>query len=611
MHRTRTFYRAAGVVGLIILGASLGAQSKNPADLAGTQPLNTLVTELARTTLALKSSATGECRFRNPRDGWIFIAVTPGSGADGINVALSGISNNALIKQAEGQTATMEAMRWIPAGEYRLGLAAKQDTSVEIIVRAVPELLFDAPSYGPGLGSPETYDWIFLEKHVLPACNAFIRGKLSPAEYEKASARGMRWFDNAMVPGATSGGWTDNADEIAAYWASRPGFTNSQYNGITADEFLPWANYPVYAHAVDKLYCSVPPDRLFYPFIADMPLFGGCSRVFIGNLLATVFNKGGKAIFEAYCLPKPTQAKADKYLDFFLLGTIKRYRNCIPEAQSNMVYALGYLTDMLVESQDHYPQVDFKYYLDMQLNLIANRPEFQGLYGLCMYSSGYADEETVRWTWRLLRHYAIEGRREMLSGKYGFNYLPGHLVNCDFERGTRDWNVMAAEKDAVGAGAFQNYGKIEARWSVPRGVGDTFLVMRRSAKKENRVSQSVKNLVPGKLYSLKFVVADLAGLKAGKSPPVQYEAHATLDNVQVVPGKSSVYVNKSRHCNVAPFDRAQNPFCANLHRIVFRANSQTSTLTFSDWASDKEPGGPAGQELIINFVQMKPYFEEE
>lgn len=278
--------------------------------------------------------------------------------------------------------------------------------------------------------------------------------------------------------------------------------------------------------------------------------------------------------------------------------------------QLNMVYALGYLSDILVETQDHYPRVDFKYYLDMQLNLIANRPEFQGLYGLCLYSSGYADEETVRWAWRLMRHYAIEGRREMLSGQYGFSYLPGHLLNCDFERGTRDWDVLAAEEGAVWAGTFKNYGKIEARWCVPRGVGDTFLVMRRSAKKENRVSQSVKNLVPGKLYSLKFVVADLADLQTGKSSPVQYAARAILDNVRVVPGKSSVYVNnRNVSTAVKPFGR-ENPFCANLHRIIFRANSQSATLTFSDWAADNEPGGPAGQEIIINFVQMKPYFEE-
>ena len=48
----------------------------------------------------------------------------------------------------------------------------------------------------------------------------------------------------------------------------------------------------------------------------------------------------------------------------------------------------------------------------------------------------------------------------------------------------------------------------------------------------------------------------------------------------------------------------------NSHRMVFRAKGPTAILTVSDWASAKDPGGPAGQELMFNFVQVQPYFTE-
>ena len=46
------------------------------------------------------------------------------------------------------------------------------------------------------------------------------------------------------------------------------------------------------------------------------------------------------------------------------------------------------------------------------------------------------------------------------------------------------------------------------------------------------------------------------------------------------------------------------------HRRVFRARTGAAELAISDWASEKKPGGPAGQELIFNFIQVEPYLEE-
>ncbi len=48
----------------------------------------------------------------------------------------------------------------------------------------------------------------------------------------------------------------------------------------------------------------------------------------------------------------------------------------------------------------------------------------------------------------------------------------------------------------------------------------------------------------------------------------------------------------------------------NHHRVMFRATGKTATLNISDWLSDQEAEGPVGQELMLNYVQVQPYFEE-
>lgn len=311
-------------------------------------------------------------------------------------------------------------------------------------------------------------------------------------------------------------------------------------------------------------------------------------------------------MFEAYGETRATEAEAEDYLDDFFVTSMKCFKACFPEAQRHMAYTIGIFANMLDIAEFYHPEVDSKYYLDMQMHLVANHPEFQGLAGINTWTCGHADEETVRWMERLVRHYCIEGRREMLSKQYGFAYLPGNVANGDFVDGTTPWTCTPAEKGTLRADFLKGYGAKEGRWGrCAKGIGDTFLRMKRSAKQENKVSQEVKNLVPGKLYSLQVIVADVADMQGKKDAPgskkpvtVQHALRVQLDQVEVIPERTYVYLGKAgKACR------------ANLHRIVFRARTHATMLTLSDWASEKEMGGPAGQELAVNFVQLKPYFE--
>src|SRR5438552_2997985 len=123
------------------------------------------------------------------------------------------------------------------------------------------------------------------------------------------------------------------------------------------------------------------------------------------------------------------------------------------------------------------------------------------------YTSGYADEETVRWAARLYRHYGLEGKTNLLSDELGFAYRLDHIQNPDFADGLKGWSVQAAEPGSVDTKHLTGFGWLEGRYPRTQ-LGDTFLWTKRSAARPNRVTQEIKHLRPGKLYSLKLVSAD-------------------------------------------------------------------------------------------------------
>ena len=109
-------------------------------------------------------------------------------------------------------------------------------------------------------------------------------------------------------------------------------------------------------------------------------------------------------------------------------------------------------------SMDCYPTVDFKVFLDMQFHTIANDPSFDGLGGLSAWILRYADDETIRWMSKVYRHYAIEGRRTLLSDKYGYAYELRHIENPDFGKGLEGWFVAPASEGSILTGKMKGFG---------------------------------------------------------------------------------------------------------------------------------------------------------
>jgi hypothetical protein len=289
---------------------------------------------------------------------------------------------------------------------------------------------------------------------------------------------------------------------------------------------------------------------------------------------------------------------------------MKRYWQPLrPDVAEHLIMTYGFFSSPGA-SLNHDPTVDYKVRMDLEMNVLVNDPMFSGLAGFNRWTSGVADEECLRWAARLNRHYLIEGHTEMLSPKYGFKYHLTHLKNPDFTDGLSRWDVRAAEEGSISTGQRPLLGGLQGRYPVTP-QGDTFMRLRRSSKAPNVVSQAIRDLVPGRAYSLKMLSSDLGELREGKSLERRLAIRIQLDNVEILPVNNLQAVFATRWTKVAPFDTAGgNPYWVNYDYRVFRAKGIEARLSLSDWASDKEPGGPVGQEIACNFIEVQPYLEE-
>jgi hypothetical protein len=210
---------------------------------------------------------------------------------------------------------------------------------------------------------------------------------------------------------------------------------------------------------------------------------------------------------------------------------------------------------------------------------------------------------------KLYRHYALEGKTEMLTRDPLFLT---HLQNADFEKGIEGWTLHPAEKGSITAKSFPRYGRIEGRYmglgrpADPEHIGDTFLWMKRTEKGPNTFSQTIKDLEPGRLYSMKMFSCDyndLANPKAKKQEEaIKFTGFVDLDGVEVDAKRSFTEMYSS---NPEP----KIPVWITYHWKVFRAKAATAKLTVSDWTGANDPGVAFGQEQTFNFLEIQPYHE--
>ena len=550
-------------------------------DTTGHKRLNNLVTTILEQNLAEDQES---CTISNPKDGWLFID---------LKAAATASLDDSIVITAD--TPRHETFRYATKGAHTV--TVKGGKGAKLTVRSIANI-FNYPlcanSQVPQNGK---YDWAFHEKYVFPAVTTLNGGFCEEQNIPKIREMGLRWIANL---GTTN---PKDIDDLLNRFNNSKGMLEPCYDGVTCDEqFFGRASLDTYTQTLWKY--KVPEGKLIYTWIVGNPGLKGMHNDFMSASINT--SKGeGLLLFEAYCHSRPTEEDAAEYLSQRINRTMRAFNEFYPNAAAHSGMLLGNFNQIPVISLDVLPHVDYKYYLDMQLNILANHPDFANLNTVGYWGSYYDDEELYRWSFKLLRHYAVEGKTDMLSKqpKYNYKYSPGLLVNCDFEEGTEGWTVDAASEKSVkiaemGADFLRNS---EGRWGS-QSYGKHLCVLTRGEEKANTLSQVAKGLVPGRTYTLQFCSIDYDDQVAQKHNPYKLPLEATLgEGARIIPEKSYVYVDNrlNERRKKAPSARI------NLTHIRFVAEAENVSLTFSD-----EKAKP-GKRYGFNYVMMKPYYDDE
>ena len=568
--------------------------------------MNNLVKELLR--VPGPDDTGTEHSFVNPRQGWIYIA---NQASNAVSISGSGRSRVVSVPLVEHHGGAHEAMRLLPAGRYAIKAASLK----ELVVRAIPELIF--AHYGSSDGGDAgraSQEWgpygnDFMKRFVNRHVNTYV-GRPDDPFRKEWKKRGGRWLIECGVPQGTEKEPL-TAEDAYQYLTSHAGLRDPWVDGLIADEFGNSRPYcAAYAEALDRIFSDPTyATKAFYPYAND--LWDGPEG---RDLVASIVRNGCTIAWKRYLREQRSAEDAMRFLTeehevpgydltYRLLPSGRKYREVCPGSIPHLVVCFGYFS-ALTEQLDSFPHVDYKTWLEMQFNLVANDPTFDGVGGMMTYLSSYVDEEVIRWGAMLFRHYGIEGRTETLGKD---PYILTHLVNPDFEEQGKGWDLSPAEQGGIRFADYPGFGWLQGRYPKAK-EGDTVIVSRRSADGPNVLSQEIRDLEPGRLYSFRMFAGDFQDL----SKPQRYAVTLKIDNVDTdfhhAPARSFTTVTPNCYSHTfGPYKDSEHKAWMNYYYRVFRAKGTTARLTITDWASDDEHGGPIGQELAFNFLQLQPY----
>ena len=552
--------------------------------------LNNLVSELMNAK-DRGLPAKGEVPFMNPRKGWVYVS------ASGDGSVTLGAETEPMIAVTAGKGA-VEAFRHLPAGRHTLRVSGAFD---HLIVRAVPQLIYSA---NPTRFEPD------VMAEALTNANTFLGGTREDAFMREWVASGKRWITFAGAPShrIVEGLRVDesyvSADEYYQQLTSHPGFAHPLISGVMVDQIS--AAAPRQKTAIVAALARLAARDEFagkeYSPWYEGAVFGSDAERAVARF---VVDQGWAFSWYQYLAERPTVAEARAMIRPIVDKAVACQAE-YPASLRRAVITLGYMSHAPTGiSQDCDPSVDFKVLMQMQMETLANDPGAFGVYGLLWYYSPYVNEEYLRWAGRLFRHFGIEGETAPLTTD---PYVLTHITNGDFEQGTEGWTIEEPEPGTVGVQHRAAYGSFQNRYQGGT-KGDTFLLMRRSVKGANKFSQEIRDLKPGRLYSMRMITADYGNITGEKSVKQRDAVSIRLDGAETVdrPGKNRQEPFESKHYG-GQITKSR-PAWLNFHWYVFRAKTPTARLTVSDWAGPGDPGGPAGQELMYNFIEVQPYLE--
>ncbi|MBE6355957.1 MAG: hypothetical protein E7058_02445 [Lentisphaerae bacterium] len=537
---------------------------KHPDSSTPPKRLNNLVSIVYEGKLA----AGEKRRFTNPRNNWVLIRYT------GKNKPALKLDGKVVLEKDYPHGTTV---RCLDMGNYTLENSSKEDC--EISIRLVPDMhMFPLwHTRVPGNGS---YDWTFAKKYMLPAFTTINVGGIGKEEKPEVERFGLKLLDNAS---AIKFG---TAEELVKRFENNASLKSTHFDGITMDEVEYWSCKVPAPYAKGLRMFKNPGNKEIRTWVIGPP--SPSYADFISSV-ANVSGGHGRLLYEVYNRSHYTEDDAAKYIRQTAQHAAL-YKDISPKLFNNISVILGNFCLAPMISLNSIPSVDFRYYLDMQMNLIANDPALDGIGGVGYWGTQSCDEETLRWCFALLKHYAVEGNTEMLSKKYGYTFNLDWIKNPDFEEKLDHWQVSGK----VEAGYLKNFSqKYEKRYDPGYGQGDTFAIFTKEGSTPAELRQKITGLTPGKLYSVYYMSADYDDVLKEKHNPKRIPLQLTIPGAVIT--RRSYYIDNRPATSIK--------VSVNCCKYVFRAKNSEAELVFSNRKA------PSGSRQVLNYITVRPYFE--
>lgn len=542
--------------------------------------------------------------FERQKDGWIYISIDAVlNKSDRVWLTLADdLSEKPIlgIDSSSQRNKPAETMRFVKAGRYKVRLWSKGKPKLNnITVRSIPEIIYFKllflQKYRP-YDFVRIHEWDYLRENILENYNVVVSDdhKRYIPYITPWREKGGKWLAASWIS------WSSRVEDVYSKWG-KP-MENPLFDGILIDEFGGSPKYVERYPLWDKTMKMIRNN----PNCRDKMLYGFTGSTYNSRrkaLFDIFFESGYKCVPEAYFCEKPSEERAGRYLKKYFTDMFMKWRKGYPGIEDKMVICLSPSNIPPRCCWNTCPNVNFKVYVDKQFNYLSNHPAFKDLYGITFFYANYMDDEMLRWLGALIRHYLIEGNRQMLSKD---PYILTHLKNPGFEEGAVSWEL----KEAL-SGSIKVIDTAELEFKKKRGwnaipEGEKVLYTKRSAIRPNIISQKIRSLTLGRLYSLKVHNADFRNFKEKKRISITIQ----LKGVELLQNKSRDDV--VTHIFPMMKEPAQKTkVCWNIHYRVFRARTDTAELVLSDWVSDIIAGGPIGQEIIWDFIEIEPYFGTE
>lgn len=551
-----------------------------PRGLSEGRKLNNLCHELVKETYPQRG-ATARYRFPMSRDGWVFIKV--GEGGD-VSVRLDG--KNTVV---DPSTPRGETFRYLEEGWHFIEVSGAVATLTDVVVRRIAEIFDYSPCSKSKVAENGEYDWGFCERYVFPAMTMANGGGIKGEQFAEFRKRGFRRLGSIGTVGVTS-------EKLMKKLKGAEWFVGEGYDGITCDEqnFALAKDTYEFAKGLEMYEKARKPKHSIYAWVYGKPSAPGIDEMFFANCVNIGLGRGC-VLYESYCRTWPSEADAVAFFKTRLVDSIARYRAIYPVAPASTGVILGSFNQVPVITIAHHPEVDFKRHLDLQVQMLATNSVFDGIGVVGYWGTSYSDEEIHRWSFALMRHYVVEGRTDSLSDRYGFRYLPDHILNGDFRRSLEPWR----SKGGVKVGNIKNFVKTcQNRWGG--SIEDYFAIMPRTTDSVAVLKQTAKNLVPGRMYRLRYVTFDVKDVKAKRFAPRKFGISASVGRgAHVDPALTWTHVDRREKGMYA-----HNNNCArvNISQIVFTATKPEVEIAFTNEAAKP------GEELGINYVSLHPYY---